>query len=117
MSDGYENYKKLIDEMVCISHTNTEGTIITTGSFPKVELYQDINTLLEKLSVKEREAIAKLLLDCRSAAIFDVLSHLEWLRCCHDLKMSEDNMKLIMDKGQGFSDDYIMRLNGREWPK
>ena len=117
MNDGYERYKKMIDEFVKLSQSSTEATNVKKGSFPKVEMFQDINTLLEKLSEKERETLSKLLVDCRSAAIFDVLHHLEWLRCCHDMQISEDNIELILDKAQGFSDDFIGRLTSWQWPE
>ena len=80
MNNGYENYKNMIDKMVDISHSNIEATCIMKGSFPQVDMYQGINSLLKKLSDEEREILAKQMIDCRSAAIFDVLSHLEWLR-------------------------------------
>ena len=117
MSEGYKSYKKMIDELVSISHSSVEASCIQKGSFPQVEMHQEINALLGKLSQEEREILSKLVTVCRSDAIFDVLSHFEWLRCCHDLQISVDGQGLVLDKGQGFSDDYIGRLNGWEWPE
>ena len=105
----------MIDKMVDISRSDVGAACVMKGSFPKVEMYKDINTLLGKLSKEDRTLLAKQLIDSRVAAVFDVLSHLEWLRCCHGMQISIDNVKILLYKGQGLSDDYIGRLNGGKW--
>ncbi len=110
-------YKKFIDKLVDMSKSCTDANNIKNGSYPKLAAYQNMNTILEKLSQEERQVLSDSIQSCYSSAVFDVLSYLEWLSCCRNMQISIDGEILPSDTFEGFSDDFIGRSNEWEWPK
>ena len=59
MNEGYEKYKNVIDEMVVLSRSVVEAANIIKGSFPQAEMHREMNSLLNKLSLKKREKFSQ----------------------------------------------------------
>lgn len=117
MNHGLLLYQEFIDKLAGLSKSCTDAENVKQGSYPSIEANQAINTLLQKLTTEERQTLALCMQHCYSSGIFDVLSHLEWLSCCRDMKVFIDGHALPSNTFGGFSDDFIGRCEDWQWPK
>ena len=117
MEKGLELYKSFIDYLVELSRSCVHANNFEKGHFKGVE-NEDINAVLEKITLEDRQIISKYILESYSSGIFDVLDYLEWLQCCKGMKISIEDENLPSGEFEGFSNDYIGRRSDEwEWPR
>lgn len=118
MDRGAEIYKGIIDELAKMSKSCADERAVKKGKVPGVDADKiGINELLNKLDEKERDILAKFILEAYHAGIYDTLEQLEWLRCCKGMVITVEGETLPLGKYEGISNDYVGRCSDWEWPE
>ena len=116
MSKGLEYYKKFIDGLVTQKNGIDEKRILGKG-YPNTKENQPYNELLDSLTSKQKEVLAKLVQKVRLSGIHDTLAYMNEMMDCDGLVLSQNGEKFPYDEFESMHYDFICRCEGDKWPK
>lgn len=116
MDNGTKSYQELVDTLVDKSKSCVAANWALNGEAKGVsEHISKLNEVFSKLTIEERETLAKYVLDAYSDGIYDTLCELEWYIDCKEMKISVEGEELPTTKFEGLGNDFIGRCEGWEW--
>lgn len=116
MNQGTKIYQQIIDNLVKKSKNCTDANWALNGEAKgSSENISKLNALFSKLTIEEREILAKYALNAYSSGIYDTLCDLEWYIECKEMKITVEGIELPTTKFEGLGNDFIGRCEGWEW--
>ena len=116
MNDRLELYHDFIDAFVKQSKTVIPNWIEDVG-YPQTEDNVEINQLLNKLSIRERELIAQMVQDGSNSALHNTLVYLQEEIGTSNFKIVKNGVEIAIEPyGNTMYYDFVCRREGDEWP-
>lgn len=110
-------YKEFIDGLVDIS-PSAEANRVRENAFLKTEKFQNVNKLLDKLTVEEKELLGVFFQEVREGGIHDTLVYLQDKINSEGLVLVQNEVKLANEPyGTEMYYDWVSRKEGDDWPE
>lgn len=110
-----EAYRQIIDQLAGETIHEGPGEIVRQKGIYSAA-HAEYNAFLAQLTDEQRQLVGRMLYECRSGAIHDVLAVLEWWTECRDVQLTFKGETIPLFHYDGMHMDYVGRELGHPWP-